>query len=51
MADINDSYEVLILKILERILLGNPASPLRKALIDSQLGSAICDGAGYDADY
>ncbi|MBW1642872.1 MAG: insulinase family protein [Deltaproteobacteria bacterium] len=50
-ADINDSYEVLLLKILERVLLGNPASPLRKALIDSELGSAICDGAGYDADY
>lgn len=49
--DINDSYEVLLLKILERILLGNSASPLRKALIDSELGSAMCDGAGFDADY
>lgn len=50
-ADINDSYDVLLLKVLERVLLGNSASPLRKALIDSELGSAICDGAGYDADY
>lgn len=49
-ADITESYEVLCLKILERILLGNPASPLRKALIESELGSSLCDGAGYDAD-
>ena len=49
-ADITDSFEVLVLTILEQVLMGNPASPLRKALIDSQLGSALCDGAGFDAD-
>ena len=45
-----DSFEVLVLTLLEQILLGNSASPLRKALIDSGLGSALCDGTGFDAD-
>ena len=49
-ADIQDTFEVLVLVLLEQILLGNSASPLRKALIDSQLGSALCDGCGYDAE-
>ena len=49
-ADIQDSFEILILALLEKILLGNSASPLRKALIDSKLGSSLCDGTGYDAD-
>jgi len=50
-ADIRDSFDVLVMVLLEQILLGNPGSPLRKALIDSGLGSALCDSAGYDADY
>ena len=49
-ADIKDSFEILTLTLLEHILLGNSASPLRKALIDSGLGSALCDGCGFDAD-
>ena len=49
-ADIKDTYEVLVLTLLEQILLGNSASPLRKALIDSGLGTALCDGSGFDAD-
>ncbi len=49
-ADIRDTFEVLTLSLLEQILLGNSASPLRKALIDSQLGTALCDGSGFDAD-
>jgi len=49
-ADIRDSFEVLTLALLEQILLGNSGSPLRKALIDSGLGSALCDGSGFDAD-
>jgi len=48
--DIKDAFEVLILTLLGQILLGNPASPLRKALIDSKLGTALCDGTGFDAD-
>ncbi len=49
-ADIQDTFEVLCLALLEQILLGNSASPLRKALIDSELGTALCDGTGFDAD-
>jgi len=49
-ADIKDSFEILTLTLLEQILLGNSASPLRKALIDSGLGTALCDGCGFDAD-
>ncbi|MBT8372129.1 MAG: insulinase family protein, partial [Deltaproteobacteria bacterium] len=49
-ADIKNSFEILTLTLLEQILLGNSASPLRKALIDSGLGSALCDGTGYDND-
>lgn len=50
LADITDSFEVLTLVLLEQVLLGNAAAPLRKALLDSQLGSALCDGTGYDTD-
>jgi hypothetical protein len=48
--DITDHFEVLVMAVLEQILLGNSASPLRKALIDSALGSALCDGTGFDSD-
>jgi len=49
-ADICDAFEVLALTLLERVLLGNAASPLRKALIESGLGSALSDGTGFDPD-
>ena len=49
-ADIKDAFEILSLTLLGQILLGNAASPLRKALIDSELGTALCDGTGFDAD-
>ncbi|MBU0986594.1 MAG: insulinase family protein [Proteobacteria bacterium] len=49
-ADIKDAFEVLVLILLGQILLGNPASPLRKALIDSKLGTALCDRTGFDSD-
>ncbi len=48
-ADIQDTFEVLILTLLEQILLGNAASPLRKALIESNLGSSLSDGTGLEA--
>jgi hypothetical protein len=50
MADITDSFEILVLSLLEQILLGNAASPLRKALMDSGLGATLSDGTGFDAD-
>jgi len=49
-SDIRDTEQVLCLSLLEQILIGNAGSPLRKALIDSGLGSALCDGSGYDAE-
>ena len=49
-ADIKNTFDVLVLKLLEQILLGNAASPLRKALIDSELGSSLADVTGFDAD-
>ena len=48
--DIKDTFEVLALTILEQVLLGNSASPLRKALIDSGLGTALSDGTGFSSD-
>lgn len=49
-SDIRATGEVLCLSLLEQILIGNVGSPLRKALIDSGLGSALCDGSGFDAE-
>ena len=49
-ADILNTFDVLVLSILEQILVGNPASPLRKALIDSGLGTALSDASGYGPD-
>ena len=49
-ADIRDTFDVLVLTLLEHILLGNAASPLRKALIESGLGTALSDGTGLDTD-
>ncbi len=49
-SDICDGFNVLVLTILEQILLGNSASPLRKALIDAELGTALSDGSGFHAD-
>jgi presequence protease len=49
-SDTRDFFEVLVLIILEQVLLGNASSPLRKALIDSGLGSDLSDGAGFDSE-
>ncbi|MEA3416560.1 MAG: insulinase family protein [Thermodesulfobacteriota bacterium] len=48
--DIKDFFEILVLTLLEHILLGNSASPLRKALVDSKLGTALSDGTGFHDD-
>jgi len=50
-ADVRDTFSVLVMTLLEQILLGNAASPLRKALIESGLGSALSDGTGYIDEY
>lgn len=44
-------FEITALKVLEEYLLGNPASPLRKALIESGLGEALSDGTGFHSRY
>ncbi len=49
-ADIRNAFEILVLTILEQILLGNPGSPLRKALLDSEIGSTLSDGTGFDGE-
>jgi presequence protease len=46
-----DSFRLLAMKVLSEVLLGNAGSPLRKALIDSGLGTAMADGSGLQDDY
>jgi presequence protease len=50
-AHTGDSFQLLAMKVLAEVLLGNAASPLRKALIDSKLGTAMADGSGLQDDY
>lgn len=50
MADVKDTFEVLVMAVIEQVLIGNAASPLRKALMDSRLGTALSDGTGFDAE-
>jgi len=47
---IEDAYMVLCFSLLDQVILGNSASPLRKALIESGLGSSLSDGTGYDGE-
>lgn len=46
--DVTDTDTTIAMQILEQLLLGNAASPLRKALIDAKLGEDLTD-SGYDA--
>ncbi|SHI78767.1 hypothetical protein SAMN02745165_00878 [Malonomonas rubra DSM 5091] len=48
--DINDSFERLSMTLLSTLLLGNPAAPLYKALLDSGLGANLAPGVGYHDD-
>ena len=47
----SDSFRLLAMKVLSEVLLANAGSPLRKALIDSRLGTAMADGTGLQEDY
>jgi len=47
LSEINDPLEVMSFAILSYILVGTPASPLRKALIDSGLGEDLA-GEGFE---
>ena len=44
--DANDIHEALTFGVLNELLLGNDAAPLKKALIDSKLGEDL-SGSGY----
>jgi presequence protease len=46
-----DSFRMLALRVLSEVLLANSGSPLRKALVDSGLGTAMADGSGLHDDY
>ena len=46
--DAKNAFEVFTLKVLSSLLLGSPAAPLYKALMDSKLGSQLAPGTGYD---
>jgi len=46
-----DSFRTLAMKVLSEVLLSNAGSPLRKALIDSKLGTAVADGSGLHDNY
>ena len=46
-----DSFQQLAMKVLADVLISNAGSPLRKALIDSGLGTAMADGSGFQDDY
>jgi hypothetical protein len=48
--DIGENVERLGLSLLATLLLGNPSTPLYKALIDSGLGANLCPGSGYQDD-
>jgi len=48
--DINDGFERLAMSLLSSLLLGNPAAPLYKALLDSGLGANLAPGTGYHDD-
>jgi len=46
-----DPDENLRWSVLSEVLVGNPAAPLTRALIESGLGSALADGSGYQDSF
>ncbi|MBI5440744.1 MAG: insulinase family protein [Deltaproteobacteria bacterium] len=47
---VGDHLERLGLMLLSELLLGNPAAPLHKALLDSKLGTNLAPGTGYNPE-
>ncbi len=45
-----DNFQSLALSLLSQLLLGNPAAPLYKALIESGLGQNLAPSTGYHND-
>ncbi len=48
--DIEQGEERMLLHLLSLLLLGNPAAPLYRALLESGLGSNLAPGCGYHDD-
>eukprot|EP00158_Paraphelidium_tribonemae_P006696 Partr_v1_DN27937_c2_g1_i2_m11786 putative Presequence protease len=46
--DSSDTYECFLMKILSSLLMSGHASPMHKALIQSNIGSEYAPGSGYD---
>lgn len=47
----SDSFQTLAFEVLQEVLMGNAASPLKKSLIDSGLGDALADASGFHTNY
>jgi presequence protease len=50
-AETADPEETIVLSVLYQALLGTAAGPLRKALLESELGEDVSPDSGYDTDY
>lgn len=48
--DVTDPLDVMTLELLTEALLGNPGSPLYKAIVESGLGSDIASISGMESD-
>jgi len=49
-ASITNEIDILALSLLEEILLGHGAAPLRKALLESGLGKSLTNLSGFESD-
>ncbi len=47
---ITDTFERTALAVISTLLVGNPAAPLYKALLDSKLGQNLAPGTGFHDD-
>jgi len=48
---LENSFLVMAFELLEEILIGNPVAPLRKALIESNVGTDLADENGYTTEF
>ncbi len=49
--EIDDSFDRLALTLLTTLLIGNPAAPLYRELLESRHGDNLAPGSGYHDDY
>lgn len=50
LTETKDVKELMIVQIIENLLIGNDAAPLKKALIDSKKGKSLYNYSGLDVD-